>query len=451
MGSVAQKSGGENGTSMSKLRSWLTIFDGTFIVAISMGTMWTIGLYVAPIQHETGLSLSLISLAIATLQIVSGVMQSVFGVLSDSRGTAPVLVAGALLIAAGFVVTSFVGHTGALVVTLGLICATGWGACAYSIVSGSVARQLNPKRRSFAFGVLNSGTSTGQLIFAPLVTIFIAVLGWAGAMQAAAAISLLIIPCALLFRGTAKPVTQRTAIWDIKGDLAQQVRAAYHDRNFLLLSAAFVTCGFHVSFLAAHYPNDIDMHGHGLAVSGTAVSIIGICNIVGCLVAGILGSRIRLKVILVFLYAARAVIIVGFLLSDKSPGAFYLAAAAIGITWTATVGPTNGLIDKYFGPRFLSTLMGLTMLAHQVGAFLGAWLGGLIVTATGSYQNMFILDIALTSAATLAMIYVKEPAPAAVTNMRDRIASVMCEREICVGASRCLSAWLAFIYSRPIG
>ncbi|MDR1078074.1 MAG: MFS transporter, partial [Propionibacteriaceae bacterium] len=388
---------------------WLTLGSGTMILLISMGSMATIGLYVAPIHHSTGWSLTLISLAIATAQLVSGVMQSVFGVLADARGTAPVLVTGCALITVGLIATAAVGHGGLLVLTLGVVCASGWGASTYSVVSGAVARQIDPGRRSFAFGLLNSGNSAGQLLFAPVLTLLIGALGWAGALRVEAAIALLILPLALLFRGAGRTDQPRAALWSIQGEVAQQVKAAYRDRSFLLLSAAFVTCGFHVAFLAAHYPNAINLHGHGSMVSGAAMTIVGACNIAGCLTVGALGTRWRLKSILICLYAARAVIVVAFLLSDQSTQAFFITAAALGVSWAATVGPTNGLIDKHFGARFLSTLMGLTMLAHQIGAFLGAWLAGVIVTATGSYTPVFILDAALAVGAALAMAGVHEP------------------------------------------
>jgi predicted MFS family arabinose efflux permease len=188
----------------------------------------------------------------------------------------------------------------------------------------------------------------------------------------------------------------------------KQILLALRDPSYLCLHAGFFTCGFHVAFLVTHLPGEVALSGHSARVSAASIGIIGLFNIAGSLFAGALGSRFRMKYILALMYGSRAVMIALFLLAPKTTLTFYLFAVALGFTWLATVPPTAGIVGKLFDTRYLATLFGLTLLTHQVGGFLGAWLGGLVMEHNGNYQWMWYADIALASFASLVNLPIRE-------------------------------------------
>ena len=190
--------------------------------------------------------------------------------------------------------------------------------------------------------------------------------------------------------------------------LRRQVAIAVKDRSYLLLNAGFFTCGFHIAFLVTHLPGEIALCGLSSSVSGISIALIGLANIAGSLGAGALGSRYRMKYLLFWMYLSRTVIIILYLLSPKEPITFYIFAIGLGVTWLATVPPTAGLVGKLFGVRYLGTLFGLTLLSHQVGGFLGAWLGGVAFASTGNFQWMWIADALLALAAALVNLPIRE-------------------------------------------
>lgn len=192
----------------------------------------------------------------------------------------------------------------------------------------------------------------------------------------------------------------------------QQIVQALRNPSYLCLHAGFFTCGFHVAFLVTHLPGEVALSGHSASVSAASIGIIGLFNIAGSLFAGALGSRVRMKYILAVMYGSRAVMIALFLLAPKTTLTFYVFAAALGFTWLATVPPTAGIVGKLFDTRYLATLFGLTLLTHQVGGFLGAWLGGLAMAHSGNYQWMWYADIALASFASIVNLPIREPEPA---------------------------------------
>ncbi len=193
--------------------------------------------------------------------------------------------------------------------------------------------------------------------------------------------------------------------------LRRQVAIAMRDRNYLLLNLGFMTCGFHVAFLITHLPGEVALCGLSTAVSGISIALIGLANIVGSLSAGALGSRYRMKYLLFWMYLSRTTLVLIYLVSPKEPVTFYLLAIGLGATWLATVPPTAGLVGKLFGVRHLGTLFGLSLLAHQIGAFLGAWLGGVALANTGDYTWMWIADAALALLAALANLQIREARP----------------------------------------
>ena len=377
------------------------------ILAVTMGARQSVGLFVSPINATTGLGIVSISFALAVGQFMWGLAQPFCGAIADKRGSLGVIVAGAFMMAAGLALTPFVHSKWSLVVTMGILSAAGAGAGSFSVLIGAISRKLPSGRRAFAGGFINAGGSFGQFIFAPLLQTIISGFGWVPAMFTMATSTLLTIPLAAVMCGkesAEKPVASELpalGLW-------QQLRQAMCDRSYLCLHAGFFTCGFHIAFLVTHLPGEVALCGHSAHVSAASIAIIGLFNIGGSLFAGSLGTRYRMKYILAVMYGSRAVMIIIYLLAPKTAMTFYIFAAALGFTWLATVPPTAGLVGKLFGIQYLATLFGLTLLTHQIGGFLGAWLGGLAMAHDGNFLWMWYADIILASLASLVNLPIRE-------------------------------------------
>jgi len=387
--------------------AWVIMLSAAAILAITMGARQSVGLFVSPINASTGLGIVSISFALAVGQLMWGVVQPVFGAIADKRGSYGVIVVGAFMLAAGLALTPFVSSKWSLVVTMGLLSAAGAGAGSFSVLIGATSQKLPSGRRAFAGGFINAGGSLGQFIFAPLLQAIISGFGWVAAMFTMATTTLLTIPLAAVMCGKESAERQVTIDQPSLG-LWQQVRQAMRDRSYLCLHAGFFTCGFHIAFLVTHLPGEVALCGHSANVSAASIAIIGLFNIAGSLFAGSLGTRYRMKYILAVMYGSRAVMIGIYLLTPKTALTFYIFAAALGFTWLATVPPTAGLVGKLFGIRYLSTLFGLTLLTHQIGGFLGAWLGGLAMAHDGNFLWMWYADIILASLAALVNLPIRE-------------------------------------------
>jgi MFS family permease len=400
-------------TEMTPRAAWLLILAAAAILMITMGARLTTGLFMSPINTSTGLGIASISFALAVGQFVWGAAQPVFGAVADKYGSVKVIILGALMLAAGLALTPFVSSQWGLMFTMGFLSAAGAGAGSFSILIGATAQRLPASRRPFAAGFINAGGSFGQFVFAPLMQAIISSAGWIYAMLTMAAATLLTIPLAWPLRRSAG-VTRVAGAPVIKHveapgmGLGKQIRIALRDPSYLFLHAGFFTCGFHIAFLVTHLPGEVALCGLSAGVSATALALIGLFNIAGSLTAGALSTRYRMKSLLALMYASRAVIIVIYLLAPKTPLTFYVFAGALGFTWLATVPPTAGLVGKLFGMRYLSTLFGLTLLSHQVGGFLGAWLGGLSFVRFGDYTWMWYADIVLAIGAALINLPIRE-------------------------------------------
>jgi MFS family permease len=391
----------------SSRSAWVLMLSSAAILAITMGARQSIGLFVSPINTTTGLGIVSISFALAVGQFIWGLAQPIFGAIADKKGSYGVLILGAFMLAAGLALTPLVNSEWSLILTMGVLSAAGAGAGSFSILIGTTAHQLPPDRRAFAGGFINAGGSFGQFIFAPLLQAIISGFGWVAAMLTMAASTLLTIPLASLLRGdlpTDKVITSE----ERSGGLLQQIHYAMRDPSYLCLHAGFFTCGFHIAFLVTHLPGEVALCGHSASVSAAALAIIGLFNIAGSLFAGALGSRYRMKYILAVMYGSRAIMIGLYLLAPKTALTFYIFAASLGFTWLATVPPTAGLVGKLFGTKYLATLFGLTLLTHQIGGFLGAWLGGIAMDHAGNYLWMWYADIVLASMAALVNLPIRE-------------------------------------------
>lgn len=405
---------------LSPRAAWTLILVASAIMMITMGARLTTGLFLSPLNTATGLGVATISFVMAVAQLMWGAAQPVFGAVADKYGPGRVIALGGLMLAAGTALTPFMRSEWALLLTMGFLSAAGAGAGSFSILIGATAQRLPAERRAFASGFINAGGSFGQFVFAPLMGAIIAGAGWIWAMLTMAAATLLTIPLAWPLRGrkaaeastttpaAAAPAASQPAAPTIS--LGQQLRQAMRDRSYICLHLGFFTCGFHIAFLVTHLPGEVAMCGLPASVSATALALIGLFNIAGSLGAGMLASRYRMKSLLFWIYASRAVLVGLFLLAPKTAWTFYLFAAALGATWLATVPPTAGLVGKLFGVRYLATLFGMTLLSHQIGGFFGAWLGGLAVVHTGDYSWMWYADMALALAAALVNLPIREAA-----------------------------------------
>ncbi len=387
--------------------AWLMMLSSAAILAITMGARQSVGIFVSPIDTTTGLGIVSISFALAVGQFMWGLAQPIFGAIADKKGSYGVLVVGAFMLAGGLALTPFVHSEWSLVLTMGILSAAGAGAGSFSILIGATSQQLPPEHRSFAGGFINAGGSLGQFIFAPLLQAIISGFGWITAMFTMAATTLLTIPLASLLNGKQSQEAV-VAIAQPSIGLMEQIRIAMQDKSYLCLHAGFFTCGFHIAFLVTHLPGEVALCGHSAHVSAAALAIIGLFNIAGSLFAGKLGSHFRMKYILAVMYGSRAVMIGLYLLAPKTELTFYIFAMALGFTWLATVPPTAGLVGKLFGTRYLATLFGLTLLSHQIGGFLGAWLGGLSMAHDGNYLWMWYADIGLAALAALVNLPIRE-------------------------------------------
>ena len=333
-----------------------------------------------------------------------GAVQPVAGAVADRYGPGKVLVAGLVVLSIGTAMTPFMTSGFGLIVSLGLLSAIGSGAGSFSVLIGAAARQLTEDRRGKAAGIINAGGSFGQFVFAPISQALIQALGWMGAMWSLAVITLGALPLARVVSPSA-PVHHQAAGGSAPWDA---VRHAMRDRSYLLLHAGFFTCGFHIAFLVTHLPGEVNLCGLPPSVASWSLALIGLANIVGSLLAGSSTTHFRSKYILALMYGSRALLIGWYLMAPKTEWTFYFFAVGLGLTWLATVPPTAAIVGKLFGIRYLATLFGLTLLSHQIGGFLGAYLGGIAIAQTGNYLWMWYADMALAAAAALINLPIRE-------------------------------------------
>jgi len=390
-------------------RSWPIVVAAAAIMMITMGIRQSLGLYVAPINTSTGLGIVTISFAMAVGQFVWGAVQPIFGALADRYGTQRVLIAGAILLAAGLALTTVSSSEWALIATLGVVSAAGAGAGSFSILIGATAQRIAPEQRGFSSGFINAGGSLGQFVFAPLCQALISAFGWVTAMYAMAVAAITTIPLGRAVVGESAPPRDHAAASRTNEiTLKDQLRIASRDRSYWYLHAGFFTCGFHIAFLVTHLPGEVSLCSLPPSVAATSLAIIGLANIAGSLTAGSLGNVFRMKWLLFWTYFTRAVAIAIYISVPRTALTFYVFAAVLGFTWLSTVPPTAGLVGKLFGVRYLATLFGLTLLTHQIGAFFGAWLGGIALVRFGDYGWMWYADMTLALAAAFINLPIRE-------------------------------------------
>jgi MFS family permease len=391
--------------------AWLLVGAAVLLLAITMGSRTVFGLFISPLNTATGLGIATISFAVAVSQLTWGAAQPFAGMLAERYGAARVIVAGSLLAAAAGALVPFAGSAMLLVAVLAVsgIAAT---VGSPSLLVGTVSQRVSAERRGLVAGIVGAGGPLGQLVLAPATQAVISLAGWVSAAFSIAALALVSIPLALAFRGGPAPGAAGAVSAPQAG---ASLREALASRGFWLINATFFVCGLHVFFLVTHLPGVIEVCGLPPRVSGTALAVLGLFNIAGSIGAGWVIQRYSMKATLSWLFAARAAGIALFLAAPKTELTVLAFSVWMGLTYMAVLPPTAGLIGRLHGAARLPTLLGITFMLHQVGAFLGSWLGGVFVEATGSYDGMWLLDMALAAAAATLALTIREPATAPKT------------------------------------
>jgi predicted MFS family arabinose efflux permease len=381
------------------------IAAAALVFALIFGVRQSVALFIGPINTATGLGIAAISLAFACAQLMWGITQPIAGAFADKYGTGRVIATGAVLVMLGTVLTPHASTTWMLVILIGVVAAGGAGMTGLGVLMSTVSRVVPAEKRGLATGMVNAGGSFGQFVVAPLAVLLTGILGWVGALTALGLLSLAIVPLAWVLRGLHPSAPQGAPL---EKSMRHAVRDAWHDPSFLLLTAGFFVCGFHVAFIATHLPGVVALCGLPPEVGAWALSLIGLFNIAGSFASGWAIGRWRMKRVLSLLYASRALAVLVFVLAPKTATTFMIFAVVLGFTYLSTVPPTVGLVGKLHGVRYVATLFGIVMFSHQIGGFLGAWLGGQLFERTGSYDWVWYIDIMLAVGAALIHMPIRE-------------------------------------------
>ncbi|EER60841.1 major facilitator superfamily MFS_1 [Acidovorax delafieldii 2AN] len=378
---------------------------GAAIVTLSMGIRHGFGLWLQPITQEMGWTRQSFALAIAIQNLSWGLIGIFVGMVADRFGAFRVLVGGAALYGLGLVGMALSPTPTLFALTTGVLIGAAQAGTTYAVIYGVLGRQIAPEKRSWAMGVAAAAGSFGQFLMVPMEGWLIASLGWQQALLALALMVLLIVPLAL---GLREPGFQGSAPVRRNQTIAQALSEAFRYPSFLLLTAGYFVCGFQVVFIGVHMPSYLRDHGLSPQVASYALALIGLFNVFGTYIAGTLGQRMPKRNILAFIYFTRAVVITIFLLVPLSPLSVYVFSAVMGALWLSTVPPTNATIAQIFGVQHLSMLGGFVFFSHQIGSFMGVWLGGYLYDRTGSYDVVWYIAIGLGIFAGLVNLPVKE-------------------------------------------
>ena len=355
------------------------------ISLIGFGIRSSFGLYLEPMTTENGWSRETFALALAIQNLLWGIGVPVAGAIADRYGTSRVVVLGAVGYSVGVVGMAMSGSAPALYLTGGILVGLGVAFCSLSLVLAAIARVIGPERRSMALGLGTAAGSLGQVVFSPINQALISQYGWYDSLLVMSVVALVIAPLALSLRAGHQPSGESASDLGLVDALGE----AISHRSYLLLTAGFFVCGFHVAFITVHFPAHVSDLGLPARAGALALSLVGLFNIFGSLMSGAFGQRYPKKVGLSAIYFGRALVMFGLLLAPASELTIYLFAGAMGLLWLSTVPLTTGIVAQMFGLRFMATLFGIVFLSHQLGSFTGVWLGGVLYDRTGSYEVMW--------------------------------------------------------------
>ncbi|WP_026381145.1 MFS transporter [Afifella pfennigii] len=386
---------------------WLIILAGCAVALITFGPRSAMGFFQLPLLAEKGWDRTTFGLAMAIQNLAWGLGQPFFGALADKFGSARVLILSAILYAAGLLIMAFAPSPLWLHIGGGALIGLAVAAGSFGIVMAALARRVPAESRSFVFGLATAAGSFGMFAFAPLSQAMISTLGWSDALVGLAILMGLIPLAAIPLRGQPKhQLALGEAEQSVKGALVQALRY----RSYLLLTSGFFVCGFQVAFITAHFPAYIGDLGLSARWAVVAISLIGFFNVIGSLASGAIGQRYSKPIFLSLIYLARSAAITAFLLAPATPASVVVFSVAMGLLWLSTVPPTNALVAVMFGTRHLGMLGGIVFLSHQIGSFLGVWMGGYLYDETGSYDAVWWLGVALGIFAAIIHWPIKERA-----------------------------------------
>jgi MFS family permease len=368
------------------------VVSGALVLSAAMGVRQTFGLFVGPFAFDGGLPVTVIAFAIALHNLVWGVAQPFAGAAADRYGAAPVVAVGAVTYAAGLALAALAPSGAVLVLGMGLLVGIGISCTTFAVVLTAVGRAASPEKRSMAMGLVSAGGSLGQVLMLPLAQTVMGFSGISASLLVLALVMIAAAPLGLVLdrRASAASPSQEPPASSLREALAQ----AYRHRGYRLLTLGFFTCGFQLAFIGTHLPGYLSLCHMPIGLGATALAVIGLFNMVGSWACGWLGGRFRQQHVLGWLYLIRAVAIGVFLLLPTTGTSVVVFAAVMGLTWLGTVPLTSGFVARVFGTRHLGTLFGVCFLSHQVGSFLGAWLGGVVLDATGSYTLIWVATAA---------------------------------------------------------
>ena len=372
------------------------VICGGIILLLSFGIRSSFGIFLQPLSTDLGWSREVFAFSIALQNLLWGIAQPFAGMIADKYGSGRVIVGGALLYAAGTVIMGYATTPLAAHISAGLLVGVGIAGCGFSIVLASVGRSVADEWRSMALGIASAGGSMGMLVMVPLGQALLQEYGWSLSLVILGVMSFLIVPLAAGVSGkpTAAAETHSQTV-------SESLREAAGHKSYLFLNAGYFVCGFHVAFIATHFPAYVVDLGLAPELGAWALGLVGLVNVFGALLAGVLGGRYSKKYLLSALYLGRALVILIFLLTPPSVASVLIFAASIGLLWLSTIPVTSALVMQMFGLKHAAMLLGIVFLSHQFGSFTGAWMGGYLFELTGSYDAVWWMSVALGVASAI--------------------------------------------------
>ncbi len=424
-GPTATKAIDTPSTAKPLISSWRTpaviVICGCLIATITYGPRSSFGFFMAPMTLDNAWGRDVFALSVAMQTLIYGMAQPFSGALADKFGTVRVIIVGALLYASGVFMMSRATTPGELYLTSGVLIGLGLTGCSFSLIIPSFGKLLPESWRTMSFGAGTAAGSFGQFLFSPLGVSLIDKVGWRATLEIFACIILLVIPLSFAIAtsrqdASSKPGAPSANV--VPGQTWKEALAeALGHRSFVLLVVGYFTCGFQLQFVTLHLPSYLIDRGLSVEVGGWTLGIIGLFNIVGALLSGYLASRMPKRYILAFIYLTRALAVVFLITMPAHPAVALIYGAVTGLLWLSSVPPTSGLVAVMFGPRWLSMLIGITFLSHQIGGALGVYLGGLLYEMTGSYNIIWwggVVFGVLSALINLPIVEKSVPRPAAV-------------------------------------
>ena len=366
----------------------------------------SLSLTIQGINQSDSLNYLQISFAFALGQLVVGAISPFGGMIADKFGTGKTLIIGILLALFGMLLIPYSTNVITLSLSLGIISSIGLGIAGLPVVLASVNRLISEKKVGMAFGLVNAGQSLGQLILAPIAGLVVVRYGWEACIIYLCVMFLSVLPFSYVLRS--RLLVKKNSSTDVERGLGETLKIAFKTPSYIYLVSGFFVCGFHVAFIATHMPGVIASCGLPPTVSGWSLGLIGLFNIVGSIFAGWYISRYSMRLFLSYTYFARCLIVLCFLISPKDLVSILIFSIALGFTYFSVIPATAGLVGKMFGPQFMATLFGFALFSHQIGGFLGAYLGGFFFSISGDYTTVWLLDAALAVFAALIHLPIKE-------------------------------------------